>query len=191
MVFPSLAGALGGVRDRAARRRDGPRLQPLDPRLLLHRSEAPDRRRRSCRCRIRPAAVAEVEWAARHGFRCVMVRACRYQGRAHDHPDFAGFYAACAHARRGRRPAPVSLPRRRVEPGDPAGPGRDAVEPPRDGRHARAAARQHADHGLPDVRRRLRSPSGAQVLVHGEQRHVGRAVDRSLARALRARRTLA
>jgi predicted TIM-barrel fold metal-dependent hydrolase len=26
-----------------------------------------------------------------------MVRSCRYRGRAHDHPDFAGFYAACAH----------------------------------------------------------------------------------------------
>jgi len=43
------------------------------------------------------AAVAEVEAVARDGFRCVMVRACRYRGLAHDHPDFAPFYAACAH----------------------------------------------------------------------------------------------
>ena len=123
MVFPSLAGALGGVRDpqlAAAMARAYNRwildYCSTDPKRLMPAAVVP--------LQDPPAAVAEVEWAARHGFRCVMVRACRYQGRAHDHPDFAGFYAACAHHDVVVGPAPVSLPRRRVEPGDPAGPGR-------------------------------------------------------------------
>jgi len=96
MIFPSLAGALGGVRDprlAAAMARAYNRwildYCATDPKRLMPAAVVP--------LQDPLAAVAEVEWAARHGFRCVMVRACRYQGRAHDHPDFAGFYAACAH----------------------------------------------------------------------------------------------
>jgi uncharacterized protein len=96
MVFPSLAGALGGVRDgrlaaNMARAYNRWLLDycRTDPMRLLAAAVVP--------LQDPPAAVAEVEWAAQQGFRCVMVRACRYQGRAHDHPDFAEFYAACAH----------------------------------------------------------------------------------------------
>lgn len=96
MVFPSMVGALGGVSDarlaaamaRAYNRwiRD---YCATNPARLLPAAVVP--------LQDPPAAVAEVEAVARNGFRCVMVRACRYQGRAHDHPDFADFYAACAH----------------------------------------------------------------------------------------------
>jgi predicted TIM-barrel fold metal-dependent hydrolase len=96
MIFPSLVGALGGVRDAplaAAMARAYNRwildYCATDPRRLLPVAVVPLQDPR--------AAAAEVEWAAQRDFRCVMVRACRYEGRAHDHPDFAGFYAACAH----------------------------------------------------------------------------------------------
>ena len=96
MVFPSLAGAVGGVRDLdlaadMARAYNRWLLDycSTDPLRLLPAAIVP--------LQDPGAAVAEVEWAARQGFRCVMLRACRYQGRAHDHPDFAAFYAACAH----------------------------------------------------------------------------------------------
>jgi uncharacterized protein len=96
MVFPSLAGALGGVRDQrlaAAMARAYNRWLldycSTDPARLLPAAVVP--------LQDPAAAAAEIEWAAGQGFRCVMVRASRYQGRAHDHPDFAAFYAACAH----------------------------------------------------------------------------------------------
>jgi predicted TIM-barrel fold metal-dependent hydrolase len=96
MLFPSLVGALGGVRDhrlsaQMARAYNRWLLDfcSVDAQRLLPVAVVP--------LQDPPAAVAEVEWAAAHGFRCVMVRACPYQGRTHDHPDFAPFYAACAH----------------------------------------------------------------------------------------------
>lgn len=97
MVFPSLAGALGGVRSHAlaanmARAYNRWILDycSADPTRLLPAALVP--------LQDPAAAVREVEWAARQGFRCVMVRAARYQGRAHDHGDFAPFYAACVHS---------------------------------------------------------------------------------------------
>jgi predicted TIM-barrel fold metal-dependent hydrolase len=96
MVFPSLVGALGGVSDprlAAAMARAYNRwivdYCSTDPQRLLAAAVVP--------LQDAPAAVDEAEWAASQGFRCVMVRSCRYRGRAHDHPDFAAFYAACAH----------------------------------------------------------------------------------------------
>ena len=96
MVFPSMVAALGGVSDarlaaamaRAYNRwiRD---YCSADPKRLLPAAVVP--------LQDPEAAVAEVEAVARDGLRCVMVRACRYRGLAHDHPDFAPFYAACAH----------------------------------------------------------------------------------------------
>jgi hypothetical protein len=43
------------------------------------------------------AATAEVEAAAREGFRCVMVRPCPYAGLTLDRPELEPFIAACAH----------------------------------------------------------------------------------------------
>jgi predicted TIM-barrel fold metal-dependent hydrolase len=95
MVFPSLAGALGGVRDGAlaaamARAYNRWILDycATDPRRLLAAAVVP--------LQDPPAATTEAAWAAARGFRCVMVRPCRYGGRAPDHADFADFWAACA-----------------------------------------------------------------------------------------------
>src|SRR5262249_14982912 len=73
-----------------------------------HCSEGPPglprpRRGRSRRRTARPLGrvLRSLASAGRDGRACdrrsSMVRACRYRGLAHDHPDFARFYAACAH----------------------------------------------------------------------------------------------
>ncbi len=94
MIFPSLVGALGGVSDAPA----AAAMARAYNRWLLDYC-ATDRER------LHPAAVvplqdpalalSEVERAADQGFRCIMVRSSRYQGRAHDHGEFEPFYAAC------------------------------------------------------------------------------------------------
>ncbi|NQZ97781.1 MAG: amidohydrolase family protein [Myxococcales bacterium] len=96
MIFPSAVGAIGGVSDfatAAAMARAYNRWMldycATDPARLYPVAVVP--------LQDPAAAVAEVEWAADRGFRCVMVRASRYQGRAHDHSDFERFYAACDH----------------------------------------------------------------------------------------------
>jgi hypothetical protein len=176
MVFPSLAGALGGVRDpdlAAAMGRAYNRwildYCATDPRRLLPAAVVP--------LQEPPAAVAEVEWAALQGFRCVMVRPCLYRGRAPDHPELAGFYAACARHELvvGLHPFPFAD----VEWSQAILPDLGGVASSRlVRRHDRAPVRQHAGDGLPHVRRRLRPPPHAQARVHGEQRHLGCVVDR-------------
>ncbi|MCH2172468.1 amidohydrolase [Myxococcota bacterium] len=96
MLFPSVVGAIGGVADHevaAAMARAYNRwildYCAADPSRLFPVAVVP--------LQDPKAAVEEVEWTARQGFRCVMVRSCLYQGRAHDHADFEAFYAACAH----------------------------------------------------------------------------------------------
>ena len=126
MVFPSLAGALGGVRDgrlaaawRAATTGGcSTTARPIrvacSPAAVVPLQDP-------------PAAVAEVEWAAQQGFRCVMVRALPLPRAAR---------TITPTSRRSTPPAPTTssssglhpfpFAGRRVEPGDPAGPGRRA-----------------------------------------------------------------
>ena len=95
MVFPSLAGALGGVADpllAAAMARAYNRwiadYCATDPTRLTPAAIVP--------LQDPEAAATEVATVAREGFRCVMVRPGRYQGSAPDDAMFAPFYAACA-----------------------------------------------------------------------------------------------
>jgi uncharacterized protein len=96
MVFPSLVGAIGGVADPAL----AAAMARAYNRWILDYC-ATDASRLFAVAVVPlqdpPRAVAEVEWAAGRGMRCVMVRPARYGERTLDHADFARFFAACEH----------------------------------------------------------------------------------------------
>src|SRR5215470_11930217 len=88
MVFPSLVGAIGGIADPAL----AAAMARAYNRWILDYCATDSQRLFAVAVvplQDPPRAVAEVEWAAAQGMRCVMVRPARYGERTLDHADFA------------------------------------------------------------------------------------------------------